>query len=43
MLIPLQMIKNVTENREETKNEGTSEVADSYSKGQYIYPPYIFV
>ena len=41
LLIPLDMIKGVIEDREETKDAVTEEVANSYAKPQTISAPYL--
>ena len=41
LLIPLAMIKGVIEDREETKDAVTEEVANSYAKPQTISAPYL--
>lgn len=41
LLIPLSMIKGVIEDREQTKNLVTMDVANSYAKPQTIFAPYL--
>ena len=41
LLIPLTMIKGVIEDREETKDAVTEEVANSYAKPQTVSAPYL--
>ena len=41
LLIPLAMIKGVIEDREETKDAVTEEVANSYAKPQTVSAPYL--
>ncbi len=41
LLIPLVMIKAVIEDREQTKEAVTMEVANSYAKPQTISAPYL--
>ncbi len=41
LLIPLAMIKGVIEDREDTKDTVTKEVADSYAKLQTVSAPYL--
>ncbi len=41
LLIPLAMIRDVIEDREDTKDAVTKEVADSYAKPQTVSAPYL--
>ena len=41
LLIPLAMIKGVIEDREQTKDSVTVEVANSYAKPQTVSAPYL--
>ena len=41
LLIPLAMIKGVIEDREQTKDSVTMEVANSYAKPQTVFAPYL--
>ena len=41
LLIPLAMIKGVIEDREQTKDSVTMEVANSYAKPQTVSAPYL--
>ena len=41
LLIPLTMIKGVIDDREDTKDAVTEEVANSYAKSQTISAPYL--
>ena len=41
LLIPLAMVKGVIEDREQTKDAVTKEVANSYAKPQTVLAPYL--
>lgn len=41
LLIPLAMIKGVIEDREQTKNTVTNEIANSYALSQTVFAPYL--